>query len=286
MGRTRLARLERASAENVEGLVGAAQLYIRFQGDGVVALHQSVHEFVDVDGVAALNAVVEGVAGRELLDGEVGGQMDHVGEGHLTEPLAVATHFGAFWIEQFERLIAVGGCVGLQHFSRLHGAEGIFVRRIADESGEVADQEDRLMSELLEQGQLAQRDAMADVQVGRCWIDAEVDAQRSICEQRFGQPLVQFGVHRSARGIVAEGGAAHDQRVLPLDFCGDFWWDMLSGLIAAHAPALDSGTMSMSANSSRAASRSRPICSTRASMPSNLRSPRSRWTNSTRRSAP
>ena len=136
-----------------------------------------------VDRVAALNAVAEGVAARELLHREVGRQMNHVAEGHLTQPLAIATHFGALWIEQLERLIAVRGSVRLQHFSRLHRAEGVFVRRVADQPGEVPDQQDRLMTQLLEQGQLAQRDAMADVQVGRRRVDAEVDAQRSIVDQ-------------------------------------------------------------------------------------------------------
>ena len=48
--------------------------------DGVVALHQAVHELVHVDGLTRVDAVVERVAFRELLHREVRGQVDDVAE--------------------------------------------------------------------------------------------------------------------------------------------------------------------------------------------------------------
>ena len=265
-------------AHDVEGLVGAAELNVGLQRDRVVALHQSIHELVHVDRLLRVDPVRLNVSrAGELLHGEVRGQVDDVAERHLAEPLAVAADLGADGIEQLEGLILVGLGVAVEDLGRLHRAQRVLVRRVADQSGEVADQQDRLVSELLEQGQLAQRDAVADVQVGRGRVNPEIDAQGTVFDQRLGQARAKLAVHRAARAFVAVGGTAHDQRVLTLDFCRNLCRDSIShGFVPIDMPA----------RRSRAASRSLPICLTNASTPSNLRSPRRRSTNSTRKSVP
>ena len=82
--------------------------------------------------------------------------------------------------------------------------------------------------ELLEQRQLAQRDAVADVQVGRGWVDPEIDAQRTVFDQRLGEARAKLAVHDAARAFIAVGGAAHDQRVLALDLCCNVCWDSVT----------------------------------------------------------
>ena len=133
------------------------------------------------------------------------------------------------------------------------------------------------MPQLLEGAQLAQRDAVAQVQVGRGGVDAEVDAQGAIVAQGFGQALAQFALHGGARLGVAEAGAAHDQRVLALD---------LGALGGAEGRAGAGHAGPREPMAARAARQSRASCARSASTPSNLTSPRSRVTRSMRRSRP
>ncbi len=64
--------------QDVEQLILAAHLYVRFLGDGIVGLHQRVEELVQVDGLPGINALAEILAHKELLHGEVAGQPDNV----------------------------------------------------------------------------------------------------------------------------------------------------------------------------------------------------------------
>ena len=57
-----------------------------------------------------------------------------------------------------------------------HGATA----RIADHRGEIADDENRLMPEILELAQFPQDDRVAEMDVGARRIDAELDPQRAI----------------------------------------------------------------------------------------------------------
>ena len=68
--------------------------------------------------------------------------------------------------------------VGLDLFLGQAGAGLIAAAGIADQGGVVADDEDRLMAEFLEQPQLAQGHRMAQVNVDAGRIDAVLDAQR------------------------------------------------------------------------------------------------------------
>ena len=61
---------------------------------------------------------------------------------------------------------------------RQRRARDVAARRIADQSGEVADQEDDGVAHVLEVFQLAHQHGVAEVQVGRGGIEAGLDAQR------------------------------------------------------------------------------------------------------------
>ena len=77
------------------------------------------------------------------------------------------------------RLLHVGGGVGLDLLLREAGPGGRLARRVTDLGGEVADDQDRGVTELLELAQLAQHDREAEVDVGRGRVDAELDPQRA-----------------------------------------------------------------------------------------------------------
>ena len=98
----------RAAGDDVEELVGAAHLHVGAQAVGVVALHQRVERLVQVDGVAVLPALAEVLAGQELLQGEVRGQPDQLGEVELREPVGVVRDRACRAVEDLEGLLGVG----------------------------------------------------------------------------------------------------------------------------------------------------------------------------------
>jgi hypothetical protein len=100
--------LQATTHQQVEFLVGTAEFDVRFQGDRVVALHQRIQEFVDRDRLLRRIALGEIIAFEHACNRVLRGQLDHVGRGHLSEPFAVETHFGALAIEHLEHLLGIG----------------------------------------------------------------------------------------------------------------------------------------------------------------------------------
>src|SRR5262249_13306727 len=75
-----------------------------------------------------------------------------------------------------------------------HFARGAPPRRITDETCEVADQENRGMTEILKVLQLANEDSMAKMQIGRSWIEACFHTQRFASLQRIFEALAQVAL--------------------------------------------------------------------------------------------
>ena len=169
--------LQAAPHQQVEFLVGAAQLHVGLQGDRIVALHQRIQEFMDGDRLLRGVALGEIVTLQHAGHGELAGQLDHVRGRHLAEPLGIEAQLGLFAIQHLEHLVGVGAGIGLHVFARQRLAGGILATGVADHAGEVADQENDLMPQVLELAHLVQQDGMADMQVGRGRVEAGLDAQ-------------------------------------------------------------------------------------------------------------
>ena len=69
--------------QQIEFLVGAAQLHVRPQRDRVVALRQRIEELVDGDGLAGLVALGEVVALEHARHGVVRRELHDLGRGEL-----------------------------------------------------------------------------------------------------------------------------------------------------------------------------------------------------------
>ena len=82
-------------------------------------------------------------------------------------------------VEHLERLLLVGAGVGLDLLDAQHRAQLRAAARVADARGEVADDQHDEVAGVLEVAQLAQHDGVAEVDVGRRRVDAELDAQRA-----------------------------------------------------------------------------------------------------------
>ena len=109
--------------------------------------------------------VVAGRQGKELL----------AAEGH--HPAAVEVDNGLFRIQHLEDLLPVGLGI-LRHLLPGQGlAGGAAAGWVPDQTGEVADQEDDRVAQVLEAPHAAQHDRVTQVQVRRCRVESGLDAQ-------------------------------------------------------------------------------------------------------------
>jgi hypothetical protein len=171
--------LQLPADQQVELLVGAAEFDVGLQGDRVVALHQRIQELMDRDRLSTFIALVEIVALEHARDRVLRRQLDHVGSAHRAEPFRVEAQFGALAIEHLVDLGRVGFGVRLHVLARERLARCILAARIADHAGEVADQENHLMSQILELAHLVEQHRVAEMQVRRGRIEAGLDPQRA-----------------------------------------------------------------------------------------------------------
>jgi hypothetical protein len=165
--------------QQVELLIGAAQLDVGANGDGVVALEQRIEELQHRDRGVRGEPLGEVLALDDLSDGRSPRETEQVLHGHR-EPLAVAAHLDPLAIEHCERLLDIRARVGVDLLrgddrSRLGAAAGVaHPRRV------VTDDQHHGVTEVLELPQLAQNDGMAEVDVGGRRVDAELRAQRTL----------------------------------------------------------------------------------------------------------
>ncbi|MNK76036.1 hypothetical protein D3C87_955970 [compost metagenome] len=180
LGALAVRRLDLAAHEEVELLVGAAHLDVRLDGDRVVALHQGVEELVEGDGIVALVALGKVIARQHLGDRGLGRQFDGVSEGHAVQPLPVPVDLGLGEVEDQAQLVEVGLGVLLDFLEGEGRPGGFLTGGVADPGGEVADDDDHLVTCVLKTAQAVQDHGMAQVQIGLGGVETELDAERPI----------------------------------------------------------------------------------------------------------
>ena len=134
--------LQFASDQQIEALIGAPQLNIGVQHDRVVTLRQRIEHFVQRDGLLGLEAFVKIIAFQHLRDGEFRGQADDAFKAKLAQPLGVVADLCFFTIENLEHLIGVGLGILVDFFAGQRLASDGAAGGIANQAGEVANQED------------------------------------------------------------------------------------------------------------------------------------------------
>ena len=169
--------LKLAADKIVEKLVGPADFDIALQLDGIAALQERVKEFDNRNRRFRGVALREVVAFEHTRHGHLSGELQRVDHRPFAEPFAVAADFGFFRIENFKSLIEVGFCVGFDFFNRQNRARGTASGRIADARRKIADDEHRLVPQILELAQFVENDHVPESQVGTRGIDAEFYAE-------------------------------------------------------------------------------------------------------------
>jgi hypothetical protein len=204
--------LDLARHQQVEGLIGAAELHVRLEGDRVVRLHEGIEEFVRGDRIAGRVAFRKIVALEQPRHRVARAELHDLGRRHR-HPLAVEADFGARHVEHPPRLLDVGCGVALDLLAALRRTRLLAPRRIADSRGEIPDQEDRRVAQLLEATKLLEHDRVSEMQIGRGGIHAELHAQGTARAQSLREALAQLALAVELDRSLAHASAAAD----PLD---------------------------------------------------------------------
>ncbi len=133
---------------------------------------------MDRDWLVGGVALVEVIALEHARHGVLRGQTNKVGRRERVHPGGVERHLGLRRVENLEDLLLVGLGVVQHLLTGLWRAGSALAAGVADHAGEVADQEDDLVAQLLELTQLVDQHRVPQVQVGRGWVEARLDAQR------------------------------------------------------------------------------------------------------------
>ena len=172
--------LQVATHEEVELLVGAAELDVGLDGHRVVPLGQRIQHLEHADGLMRRPALGEVVALEDARHRGRGGELEDLLDGERREPLAVVAHLelGGVVVEDQEGLLLVGLGVGVDDRAVEARPRLAAPRRVADARRVVADDEHRDVPGVLELAQLVEDHGVAEMDVGRRGVDAELDAQR------------------------------------------------------------------------------------------------------------
>ncbi|MNM45771.1 hypothetical protein D3C81_566990 [compost metagenome] len=177
--------LQLAAHQQVELLIGTAELHVRFQRDRVIALQQRIEEFVNGDGLTAAVALLEVVALHHAGHCLLGRQLDHAGRAELAEPAGVVLDAGLRGIQDLERLLRIGEGVVLDGLFGERRAGAVLAGGIPHHGGEVADQQNDLVTQILEGLQLVEDHGVTQVNVRSRRVHPQLDAQRA--------PFLQLG---------------------------------------------------------------------------------------------
>ena len=126
-----------AAEEQVEQLVGPAELDVAREGDRVVCLQERVEELVLVDRLVCEEPLAEIVSLQHPRHGHLRHQLDHLGGRELVEPLRVVANLGRLRVEHLEGLGRVRR--GRLHHLLARQARPQIARagRVTDHRGEV-----------------------------------------------------------------------------------------------------------------------------------------------------
>ena len=221
LGGMPLLLLQVAAEQEVEELLGAAQFDIGPDLDGVLALHQGVEVFVERNRLAALEAIGEVLAGRELGDRDLAHQVEDVQERPFAEPVAIVVDLGPLQVDDPTDLGEVVLGVGRNLiFGQDFRTSLVAARGVADQGGVVADDDDGGVPEVLELAELAQGDGVAEVDADGGWVDAVLDPKGLALADRAFQLAGELVAGDDRVGPPAEdiqllGGAQHRAIGLP-----------------------------------------------------------------------
>ncbi len=130
---------------------------------------------MEEDGRFEFQSFREVVPRQKLGDGHFAAELQDVGKRHFREPIAVADDLGPRKVEHAAQLAEISGGVLFDAFGREAGPRRVAAAGIADSGRVIADNNDRLVSQLLELANLSHGDRVPQVHVNAGRVDPILD---------------------------------------------------------------------------------------------------------------
>ena len=153
---------------------------------------------MDGDRFATFVSLLEIIALQHTRNGVSSRQPDQPGAAHFGHPPRIEFNDGRIRVEDFENLLPIGRGVFCNLFGRHRLARDIFAGRVADQSGEVANQENDRMTLLLKLAHFVQEHGVPEMQVGSGRVKSDLDPQFPAISQSLDQLLAQQNLFRAA----------------------------------------------------------------------------------------
>ena len=191
-----VSRCRSRPTEKVERLVGPAELDVGSDHDRIVALHQRIEQLVDADRAPPRGSAAESRLARACArpsSETPAGRRPRATGARTTRVLP--PHLGARALEYLEDLLLVRARRSPRPPRRSSAWPGRGApARVSDQGREVTDDEHGLVPEVLELSELRERDGVAEVDVRRRRVHAELHPQRTPrlqlrYELRFGDDM-------------------------------------------------------------------------------------------------
>lgn len=129
------------------------------------------------DRLAALEALVEVVSLHHPGHRVLGGELDHATGTQGVAPLGVVADFGDIDVQHQAQLVEVGRRIGLDLLAGQRRPGAVAPGRVADGGGEVADQRDHRVAQILQLAHLVEYHCVPEVDIRGSRVQAEFDAQ-------------------------------------------------------------------------------------------------------------
>jgi hypothetical protein len=164
---------------HIEKLIGPAKLDIGIFPERIVSLEHRIEQFVKMDRLAGVDSLSKIITSKKLLDREVSTEFDHFVEWFAFQPFTVVPDASSFTEQYFASLTKVRIAVF---------PYGLFVKRrscsvasgwVTDGRCGVADNEDDVVTGVLELTHLFQEHGVAQVKVWGSWIESYFDAEET-----------------------------------------------------------------------------------------------------------
>ena len=122
------------------------------------------------DGGTGFEPVMEVVALHHARHGVLGGELDHAHRSQGQAPFAVVADLGFFRVEHQRGLLVISFSVFFDLLWCERRTGTVAARRVANQTGEVADQENDLVPQILQLAHFVEHHGMTDMDIWRCGI--------------------------------------------------------------------------------------------------------------------
>ncbi len=170
--------LQFAPHQQIESLVRAAQFHIGLERDRVISLHQRIQQLVHGNGLLVLKSFVKILALQQLRNRVLRHQADEIVGAKLPKPSPVEVDHSFLRIENLENLRLISFGIFLNLPARQRRPRGRASRGVTNHAGEITDQENCGVPEILKMFQLAQYNRVPEVQVGSRRVHAQLYPER------------------------------------------------------------------------------------------------------------